>query len=378
MDIKTKCVHGAIDPCNNTMSVTVPIYAAATYSHPTFGESSGYDYSRLSNPTRDALERLVADLEGGKDCLAFTSGMAATSTLMELFKVGDHIIACNDLYGGSIRHFNHIASKNGVEFTYDDFQDLSRFETLIKTNTKAVFVETPTNPMMNVCDVEEISKICKKHDLILIVDNTFLTPILMNPLKLGADIVLHSGTKYLCGHNDVLAGFLVVNRDDIIERLRFIHKTVGNCLSPFDSYLVIRGIKTLSIRMKAQEENAMKVAKFLESHPKIKGVYYTGLENSVGYEISKKQASGFGAMISFRTDSFETTKSFLNNTKIILFAESLGGTETLVTFPMTQTHADLTEEDRLSKGIDETLLRLSVGIEDIEDLMNDLDQALNS
>ncbi len=378
MDIKTKCVHGGVDKRNDTMSVTVPIYAAATYGHPTFGESSGYDYSRLSNPTRDALERLVADLEGGKECLAFTSGMAATTTLMELFKMGDHIIACNDLYGGSIRLFENISVKNGLEFTYDDFQDLSKLEGLIKQNTKAVFVETPTNPMMNVCDVEEISKICKKHDLILIVDNTFLTPILMNPLALGADIVLHSGTKYLCGHNDVLAGFLVLNNSDLIERLRYIHKTVGNCLSPFDSYLVIRGIKTLSIRMKAQEENAMKVAKFLESHPKIKGIYYTGLESSEGYEISKKQTKGFGAMISFRTDSYETTKKFLNNTKIVIFAESLGGTETLVTFPMTQTHSDLKEEDRLSKGIDETLLRLSVGIEDIEDLMADIDQALNS
>ncbi len=378
MDIKTKCVHGAVDKRNDTMSVTVPIYAAATYGHPTFGESSGYDYSRLSNPTRDALERLVADLEGGKECLAFTSGMAATTTLMELFKMEDHIIACNDLYGGSIRLFENISVKNGLEFTYDDFQDLSKLETLIRPNTKAVFVETPTNPMMNVCDVQEIAKICKKHNLILIVDNTFLTPILMNPLALGADIVLHSGTKYLCGHNDVLAGFLVLNNPDLIERLRYIHKTVGNCLSPFDSYLVIRGIKTLSIRMKAQEENAMKVAKYLESHPKIKGVYYTGLESSEGYEISKKQTKGFGAMISFRTDSYETTKNFLNNTKIVIFAESLGGTETLVTFPMTQTHSDLTEEDRLSKGIDETLLRLSVGIEDIEDLMADIDQALNS
>ncbi len=377
MDIKTKCVHGAVDPNNTTMSVTVPIYAAATFSHPTFGQSSGYDYSRLCNPTRDALERLVADLEGGIASLAFSSGMAATSTLMELFSSGDHIIACNDLYGGSIRLFNNISIKNGLEFTFDDFQDLSKLETLIKPNTKAVFVETPTNPMMNVCDVEEIAKICKKHNLLLIVDNTFLTPILMNPLKLGADIVLHSGTKFLCGHNDVLAGFLVLKDEALVEKLRYIHKTLGNCLSPFDSYLVIRGIKTLSIRLKAQEENAMKIARYLESHPKIKGVYYTGLESSEGHQLSKKQASGFGSMISFRTDSFETTKKFLSNTKVILFAESLGGTESLVTFPMTQTHGDLSEEDRLSKGIDETLLRLSVGIEDIDDLINDIDQALN-
>ncbi len=376
MDIKTKCVHGAVDPNNSTLSVTVPIYQTSTYSHPSFGESSGYDYSRLSNPTRDALERLVADLEGGKSCLAFSSGMAATSTLMELFKSGDHIIAANDLYGGSIRLFTTISTKNGLEFDFDDFSDLNRVESLIRKETKAIFVETPTNPMMNVCDVEEVAKICKQHNLLLIVDNTFLTPILMNPLSLGADIVIHSGTKFLCGHNDVLAGFLVLNDQTIVERLRYIHKTLGNCLSPFESYLVIRGIKTLNIRLNAQQENAMKIAKYLENHPKIKGVYYNGLETDPGHEITKKQSKGFGAMLSFRTDSFETTKSFLNNTKIILFAESLGGTETLVTFPMTQTHGDLTEEDRLSKGIDETLLRVSVGIEDVNDLINDIEQAL--
>ncbi len=376
MDIKTKCVHGANDPMNKTMSVTVPIYAAATFAHPSFGESSGYDYSRLCNPTRDSLERLVADLEYGKEALAFSSGMAAISTLMEMFKQGDHIIACNDLYGGSIRLFHNISMKNGLEFSFDDFQDLNKFESLIKENTKAVFVETPSNPMMNICDVEEIAKICKKHNVLLVVDNTFLTPIFMNPLKLGADIVIHSGTKFLCGHNDVLAGFLILRDDELIEKLRYIHKTMGNCLSPFDSYLVIRGIKTLSIRVKAQEESAKKVADYLLNHPRIKDVYYPGLETDEAIKISKKQASGFGSMISFRTDSYETTKNFLSNTEVIIFAESLGGTESLVTFPMTQTHGDLTKEDRESKGIDETLLRLSVGLEDVDDLIKDIEQAL--
>lgn len=376
MDLKTICVHGAVDKNNSTRSIAVPIYQSATFSHPGFGESSGYDYSRLSNPTRDALERLVCELEYGKDALAFTSGMAATSTLMELFSMGDHIIACNDLYGGSIRLFENISKKNGIVFDYDDFSDLDRVEKLIRKETKAVFVETPTNPMMNVCDVLEISKICKKHDILLIVDNTFLTPMLMNPILLGADIVLHSGTKYLCGHNDVLAGFLVVNDLEISEKLRYIHKTLGACLSPFDSYLVIRGIKTLSLRLKAMEENAMKIAEYLNSHPKIKDVYYTGLKDHKGYDISVKQARGFGGMLSFRTDTVETARNLLEKVEVILFAESLGGTETLITYPMTQTHADLSEEDRLSKGIDETLLRLSVGIEDIDDLISDFENAL--
>ncbi len=376
MDIKTICVHGAYDKNNSTLSVTVPIYQTATYSHPTFGQSSGYDYSRLSNPTRDSLERLVASLEGGNSCLAFSSGMAATSTLMELFASGDHIIASNDLYGGSIRLFSTISTKNGLSFTYNDFSDLSVIESLIKENTKAIFIETPTNPMMNVCDVQEVSKICKKHNLLLIVDNTFLTPILMNPLSIGADIVLHSGTKFLCGHNDVLAGFLVLNDKDLVEKLRYIHKTLGNCLSPFDSYLVIRGIKTLSIRLKKQEENALAIAKYLEAHPKVTEVYFNGLPTNKGHELTKKQSKGFGSMLSFRTDCFDTTKKFLNKISLILFAESLGGTETLVTFPMTQTHGDLAEEDRLAKGIDETLLRLSVGIEDIDDIINDIEEAL--
>lgn len=376
MDIKTKCVHGAYDDFNKTLSINVPVYLSSTFAHPTFGESSGYDYSRLSNPTRDSLERLVAQLENGKSSLAFNSGMAAISTTMELFEPGDHIIACNDLYGGSIRLFNNISKKNGLVFDYDDFSDLVRVENLITEKTKAIFVETPTNPMMNVCDIAEISKICKKHNLLLIVDNTFLTPILMNPIDLGADIVIHSGTKYLCGHNDVLAGFLILNDDELIEKFRYLHVTIGNCLSPFDCYLLIRGIKTLSIRVQKQEENAKIIAEYLNNHPKIKNVYYNGLENDKGYEITKKQSRGFGSMISFRTDSYETTKDFLNNTKVILFAESLGGTETLVTFPKTQTHADLSEENRLSKGIDDTLLRLSVGIEDVNDLIADIEFAL--
>lgn len=376
MDIKTKCVHGAVDKNNSTKSISVPIYQSATFSHVGFGQSSGYDYSRLSNPTRDALERLVCDLEGGKQALAFSSGMAATSTLMEIFSPNDHIIASNDLYGGSIRLFSTISSKNGINFDFDNLDDMDRVRSLIRPETKAIFVETPTNPMMNICDIAEVSKICKEFNLLLIVDNTFLTPILMNPIKLGADIVLHSGTKFLCGHNDTLAGFLIVNSDELAEKLRYIHKTLGNCLSPFDSWLVIRGIKTLAIRVKQMEENALKVAKFLDKHPKVKNVYYPGLENSSGYDISLKQSKGFGAMLSFRTDSEKTAIDFLNNTNVVLFAESLGGTETLATYPMTQTHADLPEKDRLEKGIDETLIRLSIGIEDIDDLIKDLENAL--
>lgn len=377
MDFTTRCIHGAVDRTHNTGAVSVPIYQSATFAHPGIGQSTGYDYSRLQNPTREHLERIIANLEEGTDALAFSTGMAAITALMELFSIGDHIIASEDLYGGTVRLFDNINKKNGLAFDYLDTSDLTKLRSLIRKETRAIYIETPTNPMMQVTDIQAVAAIAREYKLLVIVDNTFLTPFFQRPLTLGADIVIHSGTKYLSGHNDTLAGFLVTNRADLSEKLRFIFKTTGACLSPFDSWLLIRGIKTLAVRMERQEENAQKVAAFLSSHPKIKKIYFIGLPTHPGFEVSKKQASGFGSMISFEVDTEETAKQVLEKVSLILFAESLGGTETLVTYPMVQTHADVPIEDRLLRGINECLLRMSVGLENAEDLIEDLKQALS-
>lgn len=376
MDISTLCIHGAEDHTHCTGSITVPIYQAATFVHPGVGESTGYDYSRLQNPTREQVEKIVAKLENGADALAFSTGMAAVTALMELFKIGDHLIVSDDLYGGTHRLFHHISMKNGISFSFVDTSDSSEVIKHIKKETKAIYIETPTNPMMQVTDIAAISKIAKENNLLLIVDNTFLTPYFQNPIQLGADIVIHSGTKYLSGHNDTLSGFLVTRTEELSEKLRFIHKTTGAGLSPFDSWLMIRGIKTLAIRMEKQQENAILLANWLSKHPKVQSVYYVGLPTHPGYEISKKQARGFGSMISFKVDTEETAVQLLSKVKLVLYAESLGGVETLITYPMLQTHADVPKEEREAKGIDERLLRISVGIENINDLIVDLGQAL--
>lgn len=376
MDINTLCIHGNITKKDYTGAVSVPIYQSATFTHPSVGESTGYDYSRLQNPTREHLEKTIATLEGGTDAIAFSTGMAAVSALMELFSPGDHIIASNDLYGGTHRLFEHISSKNGITFDCLQTSDLELIASHIKPNTKAIYIETPSNPMMQVTDIEAVSLIAKKHNLLLLVDNTFLTPYFQKPLALGADIVMHSGTKYLCGHNDTLAGFLVIKGDVLSEKLRFIAKTTGACLSPFDSWLLIRGIKTLAIRLNKQEENAKKLATWLLEQASITAVHYIGLETHPDYAISKKQATGFGAMISFSVDSAQTAIQLLERVQLIQYAESLGGVESLITYPMLQTHADIPKAEREAKGIDEKLLRLSVGIEHIDDLIADLSKAL--
>lgn len=375
MDFKTLCIHGNNDKYDRTGAISVPIFQSATFAHPSVGESTGYDYSRLQNPTREHLEKTVAKLEGGIDALAFSTGMAAVSALMELFSPGDHIIASDDLYGGSHRLFHHISMKNGIRFDFVNTSNLSLIEPLIQPQTKAIFIETPSNPMMQVTDLSAVSKLAKKNGLLLIVDNTFLTPYFQKPLELGADIIIHSGTKYLCGHNDTLAGFLVVSDIDLSERLRFIIKTTGACLSPFDSWLLIRGIKTLAIRMEKQQENAMRLADWLSSQEAIKAVYYVGLPAHPDYEVSKNQSTGFGAMISFEVDSEEMAKQVLEEVSLIQYAESLGGVETLITYPMLQTHADIPEAEREAKGINNRLLRLSVGIECVQDLIDDLAHA---
>lgn len=374
----TKCLHGNNEkkPVDNTGAISYPIYQTATFAHPSVGNSTGYDYSRSQNPTREQLELVVASLEGGAQAVAFSSGMAAVNALMEIFQPGDHILASDDLYGGSIRIFDHINTKNGLEISYINTYEIDDIKKHIQTNTKAIFVETPTNPMMNVTDLSKISELAKQHGLLLIADNTFLSPYFQNPIALGADVVLHSGTKFLGGHNDTLAGLLVLATDELAEKIRFISKTTGAGLAPFDSWLILRGIKTLPIRMEAQQKNALILANWLEQQPKVTTVYYIGLPSHPGYEINKKQSRGFGSMISFHVDKVETAVNILNKVKLIQYAESLGGVESLITYPMLQTHADIPEDIREQKGINNLLLRLSVGIEHIDDLISDLEQAI--
>lgn len=375
MDFNTLCIHANQDKYDTTGAVSVPIFQTATFAHTAVGQSTGYDYSRLQNPTREHLEKTIAKLEDGTDAMAFSTGMAAVTALMELFSPGDHIIASDDLYGGSHRLFYNICVKNGLIFDSVNTSDISLIESKIKPQTKAVFIETPTNPMMQVTDIGAVTQLAKKHNLFVIVDNTFLTPYFQKPLLLGADIVIHSGTKYLGGHNDTLAGFLVVKDEQLAEQLRFICKTIGACLSPFDSWLIIRGIKTLSVRMDRQQENAMAIANWLLGQEKVKAVHYVGLPDHPDYEISEKQSSGFGAMISFEVDCEQTAMKILERVSLIQFAESLGGVETLITYPCLQTHADVPKEERDAKGITEKLLRLSVGLESAGDLIADLKHA---
>ncbi len=377
-EFETRCIYGNkksdVDP---TAAISFPIYQTATYAHPEVGISTGYDYSRLQNPTRQRLEEVVASLENGIDALAFSSGMAAITAMMELFHPGDHLITDADLYGGSIRLFDNISEKNGLTFSHINCSR-EAVEDYVLPNSKAIYIETPTNPMMNVVDIQKMADIAHRHDMLLIVDNTFLSPYFQNPLDLGADIVIHSGTKFLGGHNDTLAGFVITNREDISEKMRFIIKTVGSGLAPFDSWLILRGIKTLPLRMERAQANAKEIVAFLQSEPRVINVYYPGIENSAGYEICSKQARGFGSMITFETESEELAKHILKYTKLIPYAESLGGTETLLTYPFTQTHADVPEEVRKANGITEKVLRMSVGIENVKDLIADLKQAMDS
>lgn len=373
--IETKCLHLEEDEgCTNHYgAISYPIYQTATYAHPGVGKSTGYDYSRLQNPTKEHLEKVVASLENGTSAFAFSSGMAAISLLMELFRPGDHIIADSDLYGGSIRLFRNVSEKNGIKFSNIDCcrENIKNF---ITPDTKAVYIETPTNPMMNVTDISAVAEITRKYNLLLIVDNTFMSPYFQNPLDLGADIVVHSGTKYLSGHNDTLAGFLVTNRADISEKFAFLIKTTGAGLAPFDSWLILRGIKTLGIRMEKSQENAVKIADWLKNQRAVTKVIYPGLPEHLGYEIMKKQARGFGAMLTVQLESKEFAISILEKVRMIKFAESLGGVETLITYPTTQTHADVPHEIREKNGITESTLRLSVGIENADDLIYELEK----
>lgn len=378
MRTDTQVVHGSqcYDP--HTGAISYPIYQSATFRHPGLNQSTGYDYSRTQNPTREELEKTIARLEGGAQGFAFSTGMAAISAVLGLFDPGDQVIVSDDLYGGTYRIFEEIYRKYGIQAIYIDTQEPENVRQAITGAVKAVLLETPSNPIMKVADIAAITAIAKEAGLLTIVDNTFLTPYFQRPLELGADIVVHSATKYLGGHNDTLAGLVVTGTDEMGERIRFIQNSVGAVLAPFDSWLILRGIKTLGVRLKKSEENAHRIAAWLQTQPNVTSVNYPGLPAHPGHEVSKKQSTGFGSMISFSVKDVGLVKQVLERVKLIFFAESLGGVESLITYPLTQTHAAIPEEIRNRIGVNELLLRLSVGIEDAEDLIEDLEQALAS
>ena len=374
MEFETLCLHADGNKKDEWGTLTMPVCQAATFVHKGVNVPSDYSNSRLSNPTRTHLENTVAALEGGVAVYAFTSGMAAITTMMKLFKSGAHIIASEDLYGGSLRLFRNVNTFEGMTFDFVDTGDIKKVEALITPQTKAIYAETPSNPLMMVSDIAALSKVAKKHNLLLIVDNTFLTPYYQRPLELGADIVVHSGTKYLGGHNDALAGFLVVKDEGLSEKLGYYFKTIGACLAPWDCFLIERGIKTLPLRMDRINYNAQKIAEWLRRRKEVKKVYYVGFEDHAGYAVTKKQAKGFGGMISFEVETKELAEDILRKIKLFQYAESLGGVESLITYPMLQTHADVPEEERNRRGINDRFLRVSVGIENVNDLIEDLRQ----
>ncbi len=376
LNIETRVVHGGKCYEPQTGAVSFPIYQSATFRHPGLNQTTGYDYSRLQNPTREEVENTLACLENGSYAFAFSSGMAAVSTILCLFTPGQHIVVSDDLYGGTYRLFEEIYKKFGMEFSYVDTSEIKEIEASLKENTAAIYIETPSNPTMKVADIKLIAELAKKHDILTIVDNTFLTPLFQKPLDIGADIVVHSGTKYLGGHNDTLAGFIVVNDLSLADRLKLIQKSEGAVLSPFDSWLILRGIKTLSVRLLKQQENAAAIAQWLKNNEKIEKVYYVGLPEHEGYEINKKQAEGFGAMLSFTVKDEALVERILERLELVMFAESLGGVETLITYPIVQTHSAIPKELRDRIGVNEKLLRLSVGIENAEDIIKDLEQAI--
>ncbi|MBQ7800883.1 MAG: PLP-dependent transferase [Oscillospiraceae bacterium] len=376
--IETLCVHGDSHKFHDGMdSLSMPIYQTAAFGHPDLGHSPDrFYYTRLSNPTRTHLEETVSSLEGAAGTVAFSSGMAAITAVFELFQPGDRIVCSEDLYGGTVLLFDSIEKKNGLELALVDTAQPALVEAAMTPETKAIYIETPSNPMMNVTDIAACAAIAKKYGALLIVDNTFLSPYLQNPIALGADIVVHSGTKYLGGHNDTISGFVCLADKDRCERLQKIAYTLGATLSPFDSWLMIRGIKTLPIRMERAQENALAIALWLKEQPQVRKVYYVGLPEHPGYAVNAKQSRGAGGMLSFTVDSSETALRILDKVKLITFAESLGGPETLITFPATQTHADVSPEDREKLGITDSFLRMSIGLENAQDLITDLKQAM--
>ncbi|MEH7300269.1 bifunctional cystathionine gamma-lyase/homocysteine desulfhydrase [Neobacillus drentensis] len=376
MKRKTQLIHGGISQDPATGAVSFPIYQVSTYKQEGVGGHKGFEYSRTGNPTRNALEVLIKDIEGGTAGFAFGSGMAAITAVIMLFNSGDHVILTDDVYGGTFRVMTKVLNRFGIDSTFVDTSNLDTIKSEIRPNTKAIYLETPTNPLLKITDIEAAVKLAKEHQLLTIVDNTFSTPYWQNPIELGADIVLHSATKYIGGHSDVVAGLVVVNSDKLAEDLHFVQNSTGGVLGPQDSWLLIRGIKTLGIRMEETETNTAEIVKFLQSHPKVKKVFYPGIESHPNHEIAKKQARGFGGMVSFDVGSAENADQLLSKIKYFTLAESLGAVESLISVPARMTHASIPAERRADLGITDGLVRISVGLEDVEDLIDDLTQAL--
>ena len=376
MHISSQLVQIGCKADPRTGALSTPIYQTASFRHPALGESTGYDYTRSGNPTRQALEEGLARLEGGAGACAFSSGLAAITTLLMLYKHGDHLIVVEDCYGGTYRLFEQVLSRFGLTASYVDATTLDAIGQALRPETKAVFIETPTNPLLRIVDLRALASFCRSNSLQLIVDNTFLTPYFQRPLELGADLVVHSGTKYLAGHNDLLCGVVVAKESELAEKVRFLQNATGAILSPSDSWLLIRSLKTLALRMEKHNANALAISRWLLGHPKVSRVFYPGLPLHNGHTIHESQASGYGGMVSFEVNDPALVPQVLAKVHLIQFAESLGGVETLITFPAVQTHADIPAADRDRLGISDRLLRLSVGIEDADDLIADLDQAL--
>ena len=378
MKLATKFIHAGVVPDPSTGAIMTPIYQTSTYVQSAPGQHKGYEYARSQNPTRKALEDALAAIENGKFGLSFSSGVAATDAVIKLLSPGDEVIAANDMYGGTYRLFSKVFAKFGIKFHYVDMGTADNIRQYINANTKLIWTETPTNPLMNITDIAALSGIAKEHKILLVVDNTFATPYLQNPLDLGADIVMHSATKYLGGHSDVIHGCLMLNDADLREQLFFIQKSCGAVPGPQDCFLILRGIKTLHVRMQRHCENGEKVAHFLRNHPKVERVYWCGFEDHHNYDIAKKQMRGFGGMMSFtlKDESAENTTRVLSSTKVFALAESLGGVESLINHPASMTHASIPRDERIKNGLSESLIRLSVGIEDADDLIDDLKQAI--
>lgn len=376
MRAKTKLIHAGIVGDEATGAVSTPIYQVSTYKQEAVGKFKGYEYSRTGNPTRHALEVLISDLEGGVAGFAFSSGMAATSSIMMLFSKGDHVLLTDDVYGGTFRVISKVLNRFGIDSTFVDTGDLANVEAAIKENTKAIFLETPTNPLLKITDIEAVTKYAKEKGLLTIVDNTFMTPYFQQPIALGADIVVHSATKYLGGHSDVVAGLAVVNSEKLASELHFVQNSVGAVLGPQDSWLLMRGIKTLGLRMEEHNQSAQRIAEFLNGHDAVGKVFYPGLSSHPGHDLMKKQATGFGGMISFDVGSAEKADELLAKLRYFTLAESLGAVESLISVPARMTHASIPSERRAELGITDGLVRISVGIEDVEDLIEDLEQAL--
>ncbi|MBS1916393.1 MAG: cystathionine gamma-synthase [Bacteroidetes bacterium] len=378
MKLATKLIHAGVEPDPSTGAIMTPIYQTSTYVQEAPGKNKGYEYARSQNPTRKALEDALAIIENGKYGLSFSSGVAATDAVIKLLQPGDEVIAGNDLYGGTFRLFTKVFERFGIKFHFVNMSDAASIKSFINSNTKLIWVETPTNPLINIIDIEDVAALAKKHSILTCVDNTFASPFLQNPLDLGADIVLHSSTKYLGGHSDVINGGLALNDAELREKLYFIQKSCGAVPGPQDCFLVLRGLKTLHVRMERHCSNGEKVAHFLRSNSKIAKVYWCGFEDHPGYKVAKKQMRGFGGMLSFelKDNSEQEARRVLSSTKVFSLAESLGGVESLINHPASMTHASIPREQRIKNGLSDSLIRLSVGIEDVDDLIEDLKQAI--